>query len=182
MLFARAGSAFSFYLNGVLLDRIGMSNAIWIAVGLTSLGTLAALIQGKVDTDQEDKEKKGRSLGKSAKEGWHIFKTNVEPVYWCFTMALFLIFSLVTTFTVNAPILLEVNILATKINSRIWAIKLLRLTSTQLIKETRKHLQISYQRVHSYVSEEFEVKTSNVSITDNITLSKKISRTIILQK
>ncbi|GAV03365.1 hypothetical protein RvY_13799 [Ramazzottius varieornatus] len=107
VLAAALGSAFSFYLNGQVLDAIGMSNAIWISVGLTALATVAALIQGKVDTDQDDEEKEGRSLRRSVKEGFHHFRQNVEPVFWWFTIALFLIHALITTFVVNAPTLLE---------------------------------------------------------------------------
>lgn len=109
VLAAALGSAFSFYLNGQVLDAIGMSNAIWISVGLTALATVAALIQGKVDTDKDDEEKEGRSLRQSVKEGFHHFRQNVEPVFWWFTIALFLIHALITTFVINAPTLLEVK-------------------------------------------------------------------------
>ncbi|GAU91808.1 hypothetical protein RvY_03997 [Ramazzottius varieornatus] len=110
-LSARLGSAFSFLLNGGILDTIGMSNAIWIAFGLTALSAVAAWVEGYIDTkgysDDDDEEIFGRTLWQSIKDGLWEFRKNVDKLFWFFTIAYVVIHSLITTFTANAPALLE---------------------------------------------------------------------------
>ena len=105
----RLGSAFSYGLSGATLDAIGMSNAIWISVGLTVVASVGALVQGYVDTD-DDIHSTGTSRWESTKHGVHQFFSNVDAIYCWFAVPYFLIHSIVSIFTTNAPSLLVVSV------------------------------------------------------------------------
>ncbi|XP_055342360.1 major facilitator superfamily domain-containing protein 1-like [Paramacrobiotus metropolitanus] len=98
-LASRLGSATNYLLVGGVLDSIGMSGCLWIALILTVFSWVASIIMGRID-DQYNLDKQTETK-QHLRRMWKILRS-FGGLYWSFLVVYFLLHGIVGAFTANS--------------------------------------------------------------------------------